>query len=75
MTCPSTDHVISQTTFFDSLTPFCADESLNDGNEGAMLARSTEDSSRGGAHDQQHKHPVQDAEASEYQQDGLPGEY
>ena len=47
-----------------------------------MLARPTEsvlvepeDSSRGGPHDQQHKHPLQDAEASEYQQDGIPGEY
>ena len=47
-----------------------------------MLAHPTEsvlvepeDSSRGGAHDQQHKHPLQDAEASEYQQDGIPGEY
>ena len=36
---------------------------LNDGNEGAVLARpSLQNSSRGGAYDQQHKHPLQDAE-------------
>ena len=34
-----------------------------------------ENSSRGGAYNQQHKHPLQDAETSEYQQDGVPGEY
>ena len=58
------------------------DESLNDGDEGATLARSTEsvpvepeNSSRGGAYNQQHKHPLQDAETSVYQQDGVPGEY
>ena len=45
-----------------------------------MLARTTEsvlvkleDSSCGGAH-AQHKHPLQDAETSEYQQDGIPAE-
>ena len=47
-----------------------------------MLARPTEsvlvepeNSSRVGAYDQQHKNPLQDAETSEYQQDGIPGEY
>ena len=67
---------------FDSPSPFYADELLNDGIEGAILARPTEsvlvepeDSSRGGGHDQQHKHPLQDAETFEYQQDGVPGEY
>ena len=47
-----------------------------------MLARPTEsvlvepeNSSRGGAYNQQHKHPLQDAETSVYQQDGVPGEY
>ena len=86
---PSKRHDMSQhgshdfsNNLFDSPTPFCADESLNDGDEGAMLARPTEsvlvepeNSSRGGAHKQQHKHPLQDAETSVYQQDGVPGEY
>ena len=47
-----------------------------------MLARTTEsvlvepdNSSRGGTYDQEHKHPLQDAETSEYQQNGIPGEY
>ena len=46
-----------------------------------MLARSTEsvlvepeNSSLGGANNQQHKHPLQDAETSEYQHNGVPGE-
>ena len=34
-----------------------------------------ENSSRGGTYDQQHKHPLQDAETSECQQDGIPEEY
>ena len=65
MTCPSTDHVISKT---------------NIGNEGAMLARPSEslfvkpeDSSRDGAHAQQ-KHPLQDAETAEHQQNGISEE-
>ena len=43
-----------------------------------MLARprnQPENSSRGGTYEQQHKHPLQDAETSECQQDGIPGEY
>ena len=54
----------------------------NEGNEGAMLTRPTEsvlveseNSSRGGTYDQQQKHPLQDAETSECQQDAIPGEY
>ena len=72
--CPSTRRVISQNNLSDIFSPFCADadELLNEGNEGAMLARPTEsvlvepeNSSRGGTYDQQHKHPLQDAETSE----------
>ena len=76
---PSRRHDLSQhasrefsNNLFDSLSPFCADELLNEGNGGAMHARPTEsvlvepeNSSRGGTFDQQHKHPLQDAETSE----------
>ena len=69
---PSKQHDLSQhgsrefsNNLFDSPTPYFADDSLNDGNEGAMLARPTksvlvepENSSRGGAYSQQHKHPL-----------------
>ena len=42
MICPSTRRVISQTTFFGGLVPFCADELLNEGNEGAILNESAQ---------------------------------
>ena len=79
---PSRRHDLSQHQSRDfSNNPFFrASECLNDGDEGAMLARTTEcscqleDSSRGGAHTQ-HEHPLQDAETSERQQDGVLGEY
>ena len=74
VTRPSTRNVISQTT----LLTVC---SLNDGNEGAMLSRSTESilvepeiSSRVssvGSHDQHQKHPHQVAETSECQQNEI----
>ena len=85
---PSRRHDLSQrgsrdfsNNLFRSPTTFYADDSLNDGNEGAMLALpesvlvEPETSSRGGAYDQQHKDPLQDAKTSEYQHNGVPGEY
>ena len=72
MTRPSILRVIPQTTFFDSLCSSCADESLTNGNEGMMSARTTEFGHFGpespsrilstGAAERHHKLPFQDAE-------------